>query len=70
MSKSVFEYLVECGVEEICVYLVRKKGYSEKQALSAVYSSEFYKRLQNRKSGLFGESRSSLIRMYEQGWRV
>ena len=66
MSKSIFEFLVECGVEEICVYLIRKKGYTEKQALSTVYSSEFYKRLQNRKSGLFGESQSSLIRMYEE----
>ena len=65
MSKAIFEYLVECGVEEICLYLISKKGYSEKKAMSEVYASEFFKRLSNRKSGLFGESQSSLIRIYE-----
>ena len=66
MSKAVFEYLVECAVEELASYLVRSEKLSEADALGRVYRSEFYKRLANRKSGLFGESRASLIHLYKK----
>ena len=66
MSKSVFEYLVECAVEELASYLVKSAGLSETAALGRIYHSEFYKRLANRKSGLFGESRASLIHLYKK----
>ena len=66
MSKAVFEYLVECAVEELASYLVKSEKLSEAAALGRVYRSEFYKRLANRKSGLFGESRASLIHLYKK----
>ena len=66
MSKAVFEYLVECAVEELASYLVKSEGLSETEALGRIYRSEFYKRLSNRKSGLFGESRASLIHLYKK----
>ena len=66
MSKAVFEYLVECAVEELASYLVRSARLSEADALGRVYRSEFYMRLANRKSGLFGESRASLIHLYKK----
>ena len=66
MSKAVFEYLVECAVEELASYLVRSEKLSETEALGRIYRSEFYKRLSNRKSGLFGESRASLIHLYRK----
>ena len=66
MSKAVFEYLVECAVEELASYLVKSEKLSEADALGRVYRSEFYKRLANRKSGLFGESRASLIHLYKK----
>ena len=66
MSKAVFEYLVECAVEELASYLVKSARLSETDALGRVYHSEFYKRLANRKSGLFGESRASLIHLYKK----
>ena len=66
MSKAVFEYLVECAIEELASYLVRSEKLSETEALGRVYRSEFYKRLSNRKSGLFGESRASLIHLYKK----
>lgn len=66
MSKAVFEYLVECAIEELASYLVRSEKLSETEALGRIYRSEFYKRLSNRKSGLFGESRASLIHLYKK----
>ena len=66
MSKAVFEYLVECAVEELASYLVKSEGLSETEALGRIYRSEFYKRLSNRKSGLFGESRATLIHLYKK----
>ena len=66
MSKAVFEYLVECAVEELASYLVKSERLSETEALGRVYRSEFYKRLANRKSGLFGESRATLIHLYKK----
>ena len=66
MSKAVFEYLVECAVEELASYLVKSERLSETDALGCIYRSEFYKRLANRKSGLFGESRASLIHLYKK----
>ena len=66
MSKAVFEYLVECAVEELASYLVKSERLSETDALGRVYRSEFYKRLSNRKSGLFGESRATLIYLYKK----
>ena len=66
MSKAVFEYLVECAVEELASYLVKSERLSETDALGRVYRSEFYKRLSNRKSGLFGESRATLIHLYKK----
>ena len=66
MSKAVFEYLVECAVEELASYLVESARLSETDALGRIYRSEFYKRLANRKSGLFGESRASLIHLYKK----
>lgn len=66
MSKAVFEYLVECAVEELASYLVKKEKLSETDALGRIYHSEFYKRLANRKSGLFGESRATLIHLYKK----
>lgn len=66
MSKAVFEYLVECAVEELASYLVKSERLSETDALGRIYRSEFYKRLSNRKSGLFGESRATLIHLYKK----
>ena len=66
MSKAVFEYQVECAIEELASYLVRSEELSETEALGRIYRSEFYKRLSNRKSGLFGESRASLIHIYKK----
>ena len=66
MSKAVFEYLVECAVEELASYLVKSERLSETDALGRIYRSEFYKRLFNRKSGLFGESRATLIHLYKK----
>ena len=66
MSNAVFEYLVECAVEELASYLVKSEGLSETEALGRIYRSEFYRRLPNRKSGLFGESRASLIHLYKK----
>ena len=66
MSKAVFEYLVECAVEELASYLVKSARLSETDALGRIYRSEFYKRLSNRKSGLFGESRATLIHLYKK----
>ena len=66
MSKAVFEYLVECAVEELASYLVKSERLSETDALGCIYRSEFYKRLANRKSGLFGESRATLIHLYKK----
>ncbi len=66
MSDSVFEYLVECAVEEVAAHLVRSEKLSETDALDRIYHSGFYLRLKNRKSGLFGESRASLINLYNK----
>lgn len=66
MSEKVFEYLVECAVEEIAVYLVRTEKISEADALGRIYHSDFYARLTNRKTGLFGESRASLIHLFKK----
>ena len=66
MSKEIFEYLVECAVEELASYLVKSEKLSETDALGRIYHSEFYKRLSSRKSGLFGESRASLIHLYKK----
>jgi len=66
VSKEVFEYLVECAVEEIAVYLVRTEKLSEAEALGRIYHSDFYTRLTNRKTGLFGESRACLIHLFKK----
>ena len=66
MSENIFGFLVECAVEEVATHLVRSEKLSEAEALERIYHSEFYARLKNRKSGLFDESRASLINLYNK----
>ena len=66
MSENIFEYLVECAVEELATHLVCTEKRSETDALEQIYHSDFYTRLKNRKTGLFGESRASLIHLYNK----
>lgn len=66
MSESVFEFLVECAIEELAANLVKVEHISETEALDQIFHSNFYTRLRNRKSGLFGESRASLINLYNK----
>lgn len=66
MSENIFEFLVECAVEEVAAHLVRSEKLSETDALERIYHSNFYSRLKNRKTGLFGESRASLINLYSK----
>ena len=70
VSKAVFEYLVECAVGELASYLVKSEKLTETDALERVYHSDFYKCLAVRKSGLFGESRATLIHLYKKSLQV
>ena len=64
MSDRHFEFMVEDAVGNLAIALTRRERLAEKDALKAVYHSDFYRRLQNPKSGLYFESSASLVHLF------
>lgn len=53
MKKAEFEFVVNHQVEDMVLYLMEDYGMSMKDAFSKIYSSDFYLRMQNKRTGLY-----------------
>lgn len=50
------EFMIDCIMSDLTEYLMRDYGMTVEKALSTIYNSEYYDRLNNINTGLYSES--------------
>lgn len=56
ISKTDFDYMVDCLERDVASILVEKDGCSIRQALDALYLSQTYQKIHNPATGLYFQS--------------
>lgn len=55
-TKSEQDFMIDCIMSDLTVYLMRDYNITMEKALSTIYNSEYYNRLNNIDTGLYCES--------------
>lgn len=66
MSETMFNGLVELAVGDLATALTQRDHMTPAEALGRVYHSDFYRRLCNKKSGLYLDGPASLYHLFQQ----
>lgn len=55
-TKTEQDFMIDCIVTDLAVYLMRDYGLSEAEALRTIFTSEYYERLVDVSTGFYIES--------------